>query len=344
MMAKEYVLIVGSGIHKQARTTKPADPLASWDELLKAVRRKLEIKSSRKRGSLPPSIEWEQLVADYAMKVGADAVKSMPQSGQAEKKLKTIVKGLISEQVDARQAIAISSEVQKVLRAPSVADFISLNFESSWYPQSKQTMSGHNYKLKRSYLSLSSANRSQLHLRINTKSDQRIWFPNGHYKSSQTMRLGLSDFGLQPIAISAAYACYKAWQRSIFGRPINKNGKLPLGSDQILELRDRWEARSKCIAQHGADTWVTAFMLYTPVFVGTSVGRDELGLWWLLCQRERDLLRAPQASRPIFLMPEQAQNTSISNPWDASGIYGEIVKPNNFLSAWEDLGKKLERP
>ena len=70
MMTKAYVLIVGSGIHQQARTTKPADPLASWAGLLKAVRRKLEIKSGRKHGSLPPSIEWEKLVADYATKAG----------------------------------------------------------------------------------------------------------------------------------------------------------------------------------------------------------------------------------------------------------------------------------
>ena len=79
------------------------------------------------------------------------------------------------------------------------------------------------------------------------------------------------------------------------------------------------------IERHG--NWVTRFMLYDVFIIGAGISHSEIGLRWLLVQRQRNPARVEPKNRPktVFLdikenYPTGLMGCNLSSSWDQAWV------------------------
>jgi hypothetical protein len=330
----DVVLVVGSGIHKFSNGAS-ISPLSDWWYLLEHVAAEsgAEIQYGHS-----PSIAWEQLLFDIVKKnVGGNNQKvSLIERGVRRTTSKIIRKCAEDVKFERPPAVIVSN---------AVGEIISLNFEASWYPakilgQGEQLRSTE--KLLRPLVTNTAESlRLHSHLKTDDSGQRRIWFPNGHWALPKSLRMGYRDFGLQPTSLAQAFKAFKVWETWVLGRKnIGSDGR-PKTHAHWVALLDAWDSLNSASKYSSARTWVTAFMLRTPIFVGTGLSADEQGLWWLLCQRARNVARLNNIAPPMILKNINSEDASRVVTFMSRPFGLEVIWCRDWEDGWNRLEAKI---
>ncbi|MEI8207513.1 MAG: hypothetical protein WCG03_11605, partial [Kiritimatiellales bacterium] len=129
------------------------------------------------------------------------------------------------------------------------------------------------------------------------KHQATFWHPHGTASNASSLRLGLRDYGLQIASYNSAVNQFKEWERKV----LERKGGNPIDHDGYKRVRDALEdldqdEEGKRLKKH--DHWITRFMLLPVTIIGAGISDAEIGLHWLLNQRQRNLARISKNRRP----------------------------------------------
>lgn len=189
---------------------------------------------------------------------------------------------------------------------------ISLNFEMAWFDGVGAFIRDAIDSPKIATLDSDERHRLTDFLEIK---DAKIWFPNGYVELPMTLRLGLRDFGLQPSEIRAGFEVLKQFERKVFcssnagtedqvwGRNHGHKSEYLEPNKYALPL-DEPDVRAEFPL-----TWVADFIYRPLFFAGVGLAQEELGLWWLLNQRQRNYARVRSNKiPPVYVLVHSEDN------------------------------------
>ena len=136
-----------------------------------------------------------------------------------------------------------------------------------------------------------------------SKRQIRVWYPNGNIRNANSIRMGLHDFGEQPHAIKQAFSELKVFERQTLNakkNPIDNRiwenyfKSIYNQLHMIPDLSKFFKNNESALPI----TWVTEFLYRPLLFVGVGLSDAEIGIWWLLCQRQRIFARILKKNRP----------------------------------------------
>jgi hypothetical protein len=147
-----------------------------------------------------------------------------------------------------------------------------------------------------------------------------IWKPHGVCSEPNSIRMGLRDYGLQPVLVKYAFENYKCAERTWVQGARNVRQRI---SSAVLRL-DQTSGAAKL-----EDTWVTRLLAFPCTMIGLSLSPAEWGLYWLFAQRARNYLRRGKAP--------QAQLVAAGGNELPAGV--EQCSFKSWNAAWEHLGR-----
>ena len=340
------MLIIGTGFHRQIDAR--SRPLASWDCLLDRLAASLSLSPSADARNYP-TFFWEELIY-LAGKLKRFAGQ---QAGVIEKSLKNELVKLLNEEA-AQEAAAYEGHSLLSSLAASFAKqpghIVSLNFDfliMKVFAKSEKhkTVAAYGAAAKTKAKPAGYIGGNFGGCRVNDLTNlfrresvvagahdylpTQVWFPHGTVKKADSLRLGLRDYGFQPIACHYAFQTFKAWESRVL-QNVTSGPSDTRRYEQLLaalQAMDR-ESHAKKRAVATADHWVTRFMLSDITIIGAGLAPAETGLHWLIVQRERNLARIADADRPQlrFVSDEVSHN-----PF----LHGHRDSPNgNWDKAW----------
>lgn len=295
-------LVLGTGFHRWVLGESMAGdfrPLLDWNELLLAVACEMQVPLNRTDHNL--ALHWEQLLATARHEQGfdrrPDGRPEKPAVNHVEATAKKKAADLLSKLNDTYPSNSQRAVFPLHARWGAV---VSLNFDAhwlanhslSWGPLSKDSpdlcsIRGKGLALRSELLRLN----NHVVLPRQNSIVRRLWFPNGFVRYPRSLRLGLREFGFQPVAIHRAFIALKAFERAT-GSFEQRYGFIRAGLEGGSTL-NRFFVEPKLPL-----TWVTE-MLYRPVcFAGTGMSDAEAGLWWLMVQRARNFAGIRPEGRP----------------------------------------------
>jgi hypothetical protein len=296
---KQQMLVIGSGFHSQVLGAK-AGLLASWTELLDEIALEVGLKPSIYAVS-QPTTAWEQLLSDFSKKKQQRHQKAHI----AEERLKRVTRDIIIREENKR-ARSYKENAFNVLLKSRLAlggiHLLSLNFDQLIYRDIEDSLYiDRKFKHKSFYGKLTDLRSDDLDLIYNRELIERknninsyIWHPHGSVKKYKSLRLGLRDYAIMPGSYVYAFNKFKAWERSLLKRNSMNKTNEPLSASDHKILLDRiqeWDSGKIHKKELHADNWVTRFMLLPVRFIGVGLSVEEIGLRWLINQRQRNLSR-----------------------------------------------------
>lgn len=165
---------------------------------------------------------------------------------------------------------------------------------------------------------------TSLYRRFPIGKDKRVWLwkPHGYSSEPSTIRMGLRDYGLQPMLALLAFKQFKQAERRWMG-----NTKV----DKQQRVRKEVESLDHCGGTPSLENnWMTRVLALDCVMIGLSLSRSEWGLHWLFTQRSRNYARrgkCPAVEQWIACdsaIPPGVTHR-VSSSWDA---------------AWRSIGRK----
>lgn len=342
-------LVLGTGFHRWVLGDSLLAgqlPLVSWQELILETAREMGVAMSRVPAGESMTLLWEKLLNlaqshGVASEYAVQKAKKIATSGY-ELKAKSAAVRVIQRKLDSYPHHSNRVQLPTLQCWGSV---VSLNFDSHWLGDLKQSWKQSKSEvglvlpdLERSVTSIE-VKRLNNAIKIfhSDKSSGRVWFPNGHVSSSESLRLGLRDFGFQPTAIFEAFKVIKDAERR---SRIN-------GADLYNKFVQFLDGDNSACKNLGLDlvplTWV-AEIIYRPViFAGAGMSESEVGLWWLMVQRERNLANVPIGQRPkaYILLHENDGRRSF---WQRRPCGIEPIFCSDWDSGWQvaqELAEKI---
>ena len=318
------MVIIGSGVHRHFLGCCPS-PLSDWTCLLTRLAKRFNVELPRSCYS-NPTVAWERLITEVSLKRGEPQTKA---AHEIEDELRKQVAALLKqEQAHYAEAFA-ESVIGKKLHAfiANGGHLVSLNFDQLAYlkmgkrPSFPRLMP--NKRTAQSHLLY-----KRTRVKANDDTFSMIWHPHGSIINPGTIRLGFRDYGLIPNFYKEAFGHYKAWEKKCLSVTKWKHN-LARGKDEechtfllgkLAELDQETKASKYC----PADTWVTRFMLLPVVFIGAGLSKEEIGLHWLLAQRERNFLKRKQHPMPVIVRENHAVDPPFGitykdcDSWDAA--------------------------
>lgn len=296
-------LVIGTGFHRWVLGDSLASrfaPLLDWNALLLQVAGRLGLALDRTSHSL--SLHWEHMLAT-ALEDGFTTTHRVIDGTR-----RTVARVELQAKMEAAAVLAglkdeypvHSRRSQMPLNEEAWGAVVSLNFDAHWLPGEHGRWS--HCRVSEGVTAPVVAQRGVLDMemkRLNhfvevgqSGAAKRLWFPNGYIEQPSSLRLGLREFGFQPVAIQHAFAHLKAFER--------KAG--PYQHRQEFVCATLAGASIDTQLANGIAplplTWVTE-MMYRPVFfAGVGLSDAEQGLWWLMVQRARNLANVPASIRP----------------------------------------------
>lgn len=299
-------LVIGTGFHRWLIGDRAENsPIGNWRRLLADVASRMAVSWHDDRAANPVFL-WERLLhtaardgyqfseglEDRWIGAGRHAIYDI------EKDAKKVVAHLIKDECDAYPNKSRRAEYPLSRQWGAV---ISLNFETAWFDGTgvfirdafEHPMLGH----------LDSDERHRLTDFLELKSS-RIWFPNGYVEMPTTLRLGLRDFGLQPSEIRSGFEVLKQFERGVFcpydaGSVEQVWARNHAHKSQYLEPINNVLPLGESIARLKFPlNWVADFIYRPLFFAGAGLAQEELGLWWLLNQRQRNYARVDSKHIP----------------------------------------------
>jgi hypothetical protein len=328
------MLIIGCGFHRQIDAR--SRPLASWPCLLQRLADTLNLHPTASLDH--PTFFWEELIF-LAGKLEAFAGM---QASVIEKSLKKESVKLLNAEA-AKEAATYEGHSLLASLAASFAKrpghIMSLNFDPLILKvfaecEKHRTVAAYGGS-KAQAADYSSGNFGGCRVNDRTNLFRResvvagaidslptqVWFPHGTVKKADTLRLGLRDYGFQPIACHYAFKTFKSWERKVLqgvisGPSDTRGYEKLLAALQTMDRVSHDEKRAVASADH----WVTRFMLSDITIIGAGLAPAETGLHWLIVQRERNLARIADSDRPKlrFFSDEPSHNPFLNGRRDLS--------------------------
>ena len=300
MMSLKPCLVMGTGFHRWVLGTAMSgnfNALLDWNELLLAVARKSGVALARTDHSL--SLHWEKLLT-----TGIDDGIGNTLAGYDYLNVSVL------ERLFKKQAVEVLAEHQDLYPAHSKraqlplsnvwGAVVSLNFDAHWLSGRCRKWSHHRGEAvdtiavtKQRQIACEELLRLNNFIQLGAGGDaKRLWFPNGYIGRARSLRLGMREFGFQPVAIQHAFAAVKAYERGA-GSHQKRIGYVHAALNGQATLNSFNEDAAPLPL-----TWVTE-MLFRPVcFAGVGMSDAELGLWALMVQRARNLANVKYDARP----------------------------------------------
>ena len=199
----------------------------------------------------------------------------------------------------------IQSRRSRFLLQVNWGSIISLNFDEAWLATENDAVSRTNDPSIKVDNFTNENKRMYRHLVVlnECKRQIRVWYPNGNIRNANSIRMGLHDFGEQPHAIKQAFSELKAFERQTLNakkNPIDNRiwenyfKSIYNQLHMIPDLSKFFENNESALPI----TWVTEFLYRPLLFVGVGLSDAEIGIWWLLCQRQRIFARILKKNRP----------------------------------------------
>lgn len=304
------VIVIGSGLHKQV--LGECTPLSSWDCLLRKVAKKGKMSSKLRLCADDPVLAWEQLVAERASGRG-DAAK---EESILKKSLCRILDDEAKKVQSKYSQDKVIAQLGLTLKQGGI-HLVSLNFDHLAHAglngkpsvpdiiETDRLNKDENQSSKSRHESIKSHRDADLTLlyerKIVSSSSPKVystvWHPHGHIGRSESLRLGMRDYGFLPQSYYIAFRIFKKWESEVAGK-LNGAAKY----NRLIEALEEMDA------VHGtqsplspADNWVTRFMLYPVDFIGVGLSQVEIGMRWLLVQRARNFAKVdPKEAPPVI--------------------------------------------
>jgi hypothetical protein len=316
-------LVIGSGFHSWVLGDE-LSPLSNWNELINKVATVMQIAIPEK--NMPPIFRWEEL-----LQMGANdgylhpnsaigwikprAKKTSEIERDAKKALANVINSISYQSNSARAQYAIEKGFETV---------ISLNYDH--HSAIKPFCFGPTIKSEK-VTGYSKKEFGRLFNRLTFNSNKNdIWYPNGCTEASDTIRVGLYDYGENPHAIKTAFKGIKSFED--MHPPEWSSYKRVIENEFRLQREDPNSADPRLF------NWVAHF-LYRPIyFAGVGLSQDEIGLWWLLSQRARNLSRISQGDHPNTMILIKS-NDSRKDFWANRPFGVRAIECDNWSAGWE---------
>lgn len=182
--SNRFVLILGSGIHKEAFGKSVENSLTSWRKLLESVEPNIKISSSNY------ILEFERIVTARALNCGKKYAKI--QAHEIEDFIKKEIAGKLSE----NQLLALNNEKQNyplgIFNPKYVSDVIILNFDLviESLLLGVENSSGNINRVQ------NPTNEKYLSARYRTINTINFWHPHGDIHSIKSIILGIRKYGM----------------------------------------------------------------------------------------------------------------------------------------------------
>ncbi len=215
---------------------------------------------------------------------------------------------------------------------------ISLNFETAWLSGEQKLV---NEAVGLPALSgLLKTGRKRL-ASYTLANDRRVWFPNGRIDDRATLRLGLRDFGLHPSEVQFGFQLLKRFERNHLHKAIRNASAADL---RMGEMEIRQYLDIDMVMQVNADyplTWVADFIYRPLIFAGVGLSQDELGLWWLLNQRQRNFAHLGREHNPPAYILLRSDDRRMSF-WNGRPCGLEPLVCSDWEEGWKMVGRKCD--
>jgi hypothetical protein len=319
-------LVIGSGFHRWV-LGNTTTPLTDWNALISetASRMRVALPSS----DLPPVLRWERLIETAATDGYQPSEKlswvssTNDQAYKVEVYARKIVAQILCEERDRYPQKSRRANYPKNDIWGSV---ISLNFDISWLGQ--EDNKGYNSISSVEHSGIKSSERKRLgtHIQIGEDLETKVWFPNGSVLRPSSIRMGLHDYGTQPHAIKSAFSHLKKYEYRVV--PTTVENRWAILRPLLVNAISRGD--------EDLNTWVADF-LYRPLFfAGVGLSESEIGLWWLLVQRARNLMKVKPEDKPSTVVLVDA-NCSSRSFWNTRPCGIEPIYCDNWDYGWDEL-------
>ena len=283
--SRRAVLVLGAGLHHHLATHTAGDTstetwrlFRSWNELLRSVSAALAVGASSHED---PTATWETLIVEGTRRqsglAGGAAAAAREVEKDALRALSKRLDDLPSEREDRRR-------LGRALRAAGYRDLVSLNFD--------RTLEGAlGLRVEKPRARRSDAPPSRRPRLLTQDMRVRLWFPHGHVVAPDAIVLGHRSYGMAIKGLEhmrdKSKQADRTWRDNQAWTPA---------------LREAWEAHRRA-PDNIELTWMDLFLLSDLVFVGCSLDRAEMDLWWALHQRARNHAqqRAEDVPRTLLL-------------------------------------------
>jgi hypothetical protein len=298
-MHQPHVFVIGCGYHLQILGSQSC-PLNSWQELLRTVAMSSGIKQldTRPERFTYPTEFWERMVTRKT------AAQGSYNASVIESRLKTkacqIIKECAEKQWGKKYATSPLTKAMADRLSMGRVHLISLNFDDLGYRAlyQREGVRPFQRRLRNRYATADPMTQFQKNLRWKTKFmnakglTATVWHPHGNIRESASIHLGLRDYGMLPASYAKAFGKFKEWQRHAIGG--SSHNARTISDRDYARLLSKLEAMDRDCAtneKNDADTWITRLMLLPVTFIGVGLSVNEIGLRWILTQRERNLAR-----------------------------------------------------
>jgi hypothetical protein len=321
------------------------NPLSDWDSLIVETARRMKV-PIRLDADISPIMLWEELL--YEASQNGFEYKEKWQEGnpdnsktisEIEKCAKQIcVEILKKNSID----YPIQSRRSRFLLQVNWGSIISLNFDEAWLATENDAVSRTNDPSIKVDNFTNENKRMYRHLVVlnECKRQIRVWYPNGNIRNANSIRMGLHDFGEQPHAIKQAFSELKAFERQILNQK-EGSSNIIIWENYLQTINHRMEIKSDLtpfFEESGATlpiTWVTEFLYRPLLFVGVGLSDAEIGIWWLLCQRQRNLARIPANKRPSTrILVKRGEREAF---WQSRPFGVDPIFCNDWDEGWDQI-------
>ena len=308
-MRNSKVLMLGSGFYSQAISNSKRDfddnILINWSNLLSGFYdvNELLIQNS-------PTIAFENLVLK-------DRGKS---ASNVESYLKTeICKSIKEAEQELYKDEHIESFIKETINTLTTkySYVLDLNFTASSETDFAKSEIDSNH-LKRQ--------ESRLYDYF-IENESLVWKPHGHVLNSDTIKLGLRDYGLTNYMYSKMFSEFKQWENKSSYKDVLDRIK-----PEDVKLLKREPIDNRC------NNWFTRFMLFEVDIVGVGLSNDDVDLWWLLTQRARNTKNIKNPTSVNYHTVRSVETTVRDESLRALNV--KVIYYNNFNEMWKQLKLK----
>jgi hypothetical protein len=313
------VLIFGSGVHyqwlldeqlKDRGLEKDAEVLRDWGALLRAlsVREGLLDAFSPTLCREMPTLQWEELAQAYCQRRGFN-----DRAHEGERDLKNCVADILLE-AEARVEAAVDLGKMFALASVLGPHTLSLNMDTLFC------------RMRAGRIRSSLNSKEEFAVKVG---DSNVWFPHGSSARRKKITFGVGNYGDLPSGWREKFGELKVVDREIRAREWNPKSKkwYPNFGEKLAQ-----EAESKT-----PETGLMAYLMCAPLKIfGASLSGEEWGMWWLLNQRARNLVRVPAQMRPTteIFIDEADRRLAF---WAARPANIRPIITSNWDNAWSIL-------
>lgn len=317
--SRRAVLVIGAGLHHHLAANTAGDTstelwrlFRSWNDLLKTVGAGLGVGDQQHED---PTATWESLIVEGTRRGPGASAASVAARDVEKRALRALSKRLAdlpSEREDRRR-------LGRALRTSGYRDLISLNFD-------RTLEDALGLRLGRAAAAKEKEPSVKRPSLMVGDASVRIWFPHGHVSAPDAIVLGHRAYGMAIDELEhlrdVSKQADRAWRKKAPWTP---------------SLRQDWEEARRAPGTPDL-SWMDLFLLSDLIFVGCSLDRGEMDLWWALHQRARNHARQRLEDVPRTLLlhgPASIGNHLASGPAgvtpvrfeDWNGLWEAVVGP-----------------